>query len=141
MRGPFSNNVIEFFMEFNSQKMDQIKLQLCKIFISTRKLNYLASSVLEVSSLEKDFVKTIIYKNCLKILKVWKHCTMGKIAGSCRHCYFIQPFVQYTGSFFIESGKVICYKKLKISLSHVIFGLRTEVIMGHLKSDHFKMHF
>ena len=43
--------------------------------------------------------------------------------------------------FFIESSKVICCKRLKISLSHVVFGLRREVIMGHLMSDHFKMHF
>ena len=43
--------------------------------------------------------------------------------------------------FFIESGKVICYKILKISLSCVIFGLRREVTLGHLMSDHFEMHF
>ena len=43
--------------------------------------------------------------------------------------------------FFIESGKVICYKILKMWLFHDGFGLRTEVIMGHLISDHFKMHF
>ena len=43
--------------------------------------------------------------------------------------------------FFIESAKVICYKRLKILLSKVVFGLRREVTMGHLMSDHFKMHF
>ena len=43
--------------------------------------------------------------------------------------------------FFIESGKVICYKVLKISLSHVVFGLRREVTIGHLMFDHFIMHF
>ena len=43
--------------------------------------------------------------------------------------------------FFIESGKVICYKIHKIWLFHDGFGLRTEVKMGHLISDHFKMHF
>ena len=46
-----------------------------------------------------------------------------------------------TGSFFIESRKVICYKILKISLFHVGFGLRAEVTMGYLISDQFKMHF
>ena len=47
----------------------------------------------------------------------------------------------YYRVFFIERSKVICYKRLKISLSHVVFGLRREVTMGHLMSDHFKMHF
>ena len=43
--------------------------------------------------------------------------------------------------FFMESQKVICYETLKISLFHGGFGLRTEVTVGHLISDHFKMHF
>ena len=43
--------------------------------------------------------------------------------------------------FFIESRKVICYKILKITLFHVGFGPRTEVTMGYLLSDQFKMHF
>ena len=43
--------------------------------------------------------------------------------------------------FFIESGKVICYKILKISLFYVVFVIKIEVTMGHLISDHFKMHF
>ena len=43
--------------------------------------------------------------------------------------------------FFNESRKVIGYKVLKISLFHVCFGLRTEVTLGHLISDHFKMNF
>ena len=30
---------------------------------------------------------------------------------------------------------------LKISLFHVGFGLRTEVTMGHLNSEHFEMNF
>ena len=43
--------------------------------------------------------------------------------------------------FFIESVKVIGYKIFRISLFYVVFGLRTEVTMGHLISDHFKMLF
>ena len=34
----------------------------------------------------------------------------------------------------------MCYKLLKISFSYDVFGLRREVTMGHLMSDHFKMH-
>ena len=56
----------------------------------------------------------------------------------CLYCTFI---ISTYRVFFIESGKVICYKILKISLFYVVFVIKIEVTMGHLISDHFKMHF
>ena len=58
-----------------------------------------------------------------------------------KHENLLYPLGCYYRVFFIESGKVICYKILKISFFHVGFGPRTEVTMGHLISDQFKMHY
>ena len=55
---------------------------------------------------------------------------------SCERTYLFRYRV-----FFIESGKLICYKILKILLFHDGFGFRTEVTMGYLISDQFKTHF
>ena len=41
--------------------------------------------------------------------------------------------------FFIEGQIRISYKMLKLSLFHVAYGLKTELTMGHLISDQFKL--